>query len=66
MVDEYLSAMPFSIPDPERSCLFHFTTSIESGSSFFSHCQKATWRSKEADKITVKERSSLCTQRVKI
>lgn len=42
MLDDYISAIPFSIPDPERRCLFHFTASIESGSSFFSHCQKKT------------------------
>ena len=41
MVNEYISAIPFSIPDPERSCLFHFTTSIENGSSFFPHCKKS-------------------------
>ena len=35
MVNEHISAIPLSIPHPERSCLFHFTTSIENGQASF-------------------------------
>ena len=66
MIVEYVSAIPVFIPDPEGRCLFHFTASIEGGFKLPFSLPKRNAESKDASIIFVKERSGLCTHRVKI
>ena len=61
MVVEYISTIPFFIPDPEGRCLFHFTVSIESGFKLLFSLPKGTVESKDANIEIFKERNGLCT-----